>query len=175
MDSIRIKRGLKAQLPRELPLGELAFCTDTRELYVGMGEGSPLRPVTNTEITEHLAEWKSKYQEVSDQFKTKYDGLEQEYANRLTEIINMITHTGIVCTNPQGDKNTQYKFGQLSTNLDTVPFAIIIGTNNLGSFTPLGLEFNPHKSVILRSPNLTQWKITVTDEGEIKASPIPSE
>lgn len=86
MDSIRIKRGLKAQLPRELPLGELAFCTDTRELYVGMGEGSPLRPVTNTEITEHLAEWKSKYQEVSDQFKTKYDGLEQEYATNLTSV-----------------------------------------------------------------------------------------
>lgn len=86
MDSIRIKRGLKAQLPRELPLGELAFCTDTRELYVGMGEGSALRPVTNTEITEHLAEWKSKYQEVSDQFKTKYDGLEEEYASELTNI-----------------------------------------------------------------------------------------
>ena len=66
MDSIRIKRGVKAQLPSELPLGELAFCTDTRELYVGMGEDTKPRPVTNTEITEHLAEWKDKYQEVSD-------------------------------------------------------------------------------------------------------------
>lgn len=85
-DSIRIKRGVKAQLPSELPLGELAFCTDTRELYVGMGEGTKPRPVTNTEITEHLAEWKGKYQEVSDQFQTKYEGLEEEYATRLTEV-----------------------------------------------------------------------------------------
>ena len=90
MDSIRIKRGLKAQLPRELPLGELAFCTDTRELYVGMGEGSPLRPVTNTEITEHLAEWKAKYSEVSQQFETKYEGLEQEYATNLSNLRSQV-------------------------------------------------------------------------------------
>lgn len=86
MDSIRIKRGPKALLPSELPLGELAFCTDTRELYVGMGSGSKLKPVTNTEITEHLAKWEDKYQEFSEQFQTKYEGLEQEYATRLTEI-----------------------------------------------------------------------------------------
>lgn len=90
MDSIRIKRGVKAQLPSELPLGELAFCTDTRELYVGMGEGTKPRPVTNTEITEHLAEWKGKYQEVSDQFQTKYEGLEEEYATRLTEVSSQL-------------------------------------------------------------------------------------
>lgn len=64
MDSIRIKRGVKAQLPSELPLGELAFCTDTRELFVGMGKGTKPRPVTNTEITGHLAE-------VSSQLDTK--------------------------------------------------------------------------------------------------------
>lgn len=90
MDSIRIKRGLKALLPSELPLGELAFCTDTRELYVGMGEGIKPRPVTNTEITEHLAEWREKYQDVSDQFQAKYNGLEQEYATRLTEVSSQL-------------------------------------------------------------------------------------
>lgn len=99
MDSIRIKRGPKALLPSDLPLGELAFCTDTRELYVGMGEGIKPRPVTNTEITEHLAEWKEKYQDVSDQFQAKYNGLEQEYATRLTEVKEQLeqikTNTGI--------------------------------------------------------------------------------
>lgn len=64
MDSIRIKRGAKAQLPSELPLGELAFCTDTRELYVGMGEGTKPRPVTNTEITEKLDSIENKIKEI---------------------------------------------------------------------------------------------------------------
>ena len=67
MDSIRIKRGVKAQLPSELPLGELAFCTDTRELYVGMGEGTKPRPVTNTEITGRLAEVSSQLEQKAKQ------------------------------------------------------------------------------------------------------------
>lgn len=42
--SIRIKRGLKSEMPSELPLGELAFCTDTQELFVGRGMGLGLPP-----------------------------------------------------------------------------------------------------------------------------------
>lgn len=79
MDSIRIKRGPKAQLPRELPLGELAFCTDTRELYVGMGEGIKPRPVTNTEITERLTE-------VSSQLNTKANKSE---VRKYSELLNL--------------------------------------------------------------------------------------
>lgn len=70
MDSIRIKRGAKAQLPSELPLGELAFCTDTRELYVGMGEGTKPKPVTNTEITGHLAEVSSQLNTIANKGTT---------------------------------------------------------------------------------------------------------
>lgn len=120
MDSIRIKRGLKAQLPRELPLGELAFCTDTRELYVGMGEGSPLRPVTNTEITEHLAEWKSKYQEVSDQFKTKYDGLEEEYATKLTNLKTQMSDLSNINFKPNHDSNLTIQQAYTDVSLDEV-------------------------------------------------------
>lgn len=47
MDSIRVKRGLKQELPSSLPIGELAFCTDTREIYVGMGANVPLKKATN--------------------------------------------------------------------------------------------------------------------------------
>ena len=75
MDSIRIKRGVKAQLPSELPLGELAFCTDTRELFVGMGKGTKPKPVTNTEITEHLAEVSSQLNKSANEIaniKTNY-------------------------------------------------------------------------------------------------------
>ena len=41
--SVRIKRGVKANLPKHLPIGELVFCTDTHELYVGMGEDIPVK------------------------------------------------------------------------------------------------------------------------------------
>lgn len=50
MDSIRVKRGLKQELPSSLPIGELAFCTDTRELYVGMGDSLPLKKVVDQEV-----------------------------------------------------------------------------------------------------------------------------
>lgn len=49
-DSVRIKRGIKSNLPKSLPLGELAFCTDTRELYVGAGEGLPLKKVVDPDV-----------------------------------------------------------------------------------------------------------------------------
>lgn len=38
---IRIKRGLKENLPTLL-VGELAFCTDTNELFVGKDTGNVL-------------------------------------------------------------------------------------------------------------------------------------
>ena len=134
MDSIRIKRGLKAQLPRELPLGELAFCTDTRELYVGMGEGSALRPVTNTEITEHLEEWtdtfgnldkkyQDKFVEISNQFQNKYNGLEQEYATRLTQIdsnLDKITHLAPTPTGVDDTNNLKEFFSKGYTNVKLI-------------------------------------------------------
>ena len=38
---IRIKRGLKDNLPTLL-VGELAFCTDTNELFIGKSTGNTL-------------------------------------------------------------------------------------------------------------------------------------
>lgn len=49
-DSVKIKRGVRSNLPKSLPLGELAFCTDTRELYVGAGEGLPLKKVIDPDV-----------------------------------------------------------------------------------------------------------------------------
>jgi len=39
---IKLKRGLKSNLPSEGLTGEPFICTDTRELYVGNGLGNPL-------------------------------------------------------------------------------------------------------------------------------------
>lgn len=41
--SVRIKRGIKSDLPTYLPLGEIVFCIDTHELYVGMGDSIPCK------------------------------------------------------------------------------------------------------------------------------------
>jgi peptidoglycan/xylan/chitin deacetylase (PgdA/CDA1 family) len=93
MDSIRIKRGAKAQLPSELPLGELAFCTDTRELYVGMGEGTKPRPVTNTEITGRLAEVSSQLDTNVQQLNNKIN--EVATAGTTVEVLQATTETYI--------------------------------------------------------------------------------
>ena len=37
-----IKRTLKASLPKRLPIGELCYCTDVNELYIGDDEGNIL-------------------------------------------------------------------------------------------------------------------------------------
>jgi hypothetical protein len=36
-NKIQIKRGLRADLPAILSVGELAYCTDTEELFIGTG------------------------------------------------------------------------------------------------------------------------------------------
>ena len=86
MDSIRIKRGMSTELPEHLPLGELAFCIDTRELWVGSGDGLALKRVTNTEITQHLDEWNALYTEVDERFETKYIEVSTQFATKFDEI-----------------------------------------------------------------------------------------
>ncbi|MED3562225.1 fibronectin type III domain-containing protein [Bacillus xiapuensis] len=39
---IKIKRGLRINLPQQLDIGELAFCTDTKELFIGTTSGNYL-------------------------------------------------------------------------------------------------------------------------------------
>lgn len=45
---IRIKRGKRKDLPTTLPSGVLAYCVDTSELFVGMGDNLPPQPITDT-------------------------------------------------------------------------------------------------------------------------------
>ena len=85
-DSIRIKRGMSAELPESLPLGELAFCIDTRELWVGSGDGLALKRVTNTEITQHLDEWNALYTEVDERFETKYVDVSAQFSEKFNEL-----------------------------------------------------------------------------------------
>lgn len=50
-----VKRGLKADLPAEGQTGEVFFCTDTHELFVGMGTGNPLAAVNPADIDSSYA------------------------------------------------------------------------------------------------------------------------
>ena len=43
-NTIKIKRGLKANIPA-LAIGELAYCTDTNELFIGVNTGTISEPV----------------------------------------------------------------------------------------------------------------------------------
>lgn len=54
MSQIKLKRGMKANLPSSLPLGEPAFCIDTQEMYIGQGLGKKLIKVNGTEISNIL-------------------------------------------------------------------------------------------------------------------------
>lgn len=40
-DNVQIKRGVKAEIPTLL-LGELGYCTDTKEIYIGTSAGNEL-------------------------------------------------------------------------------------------------------------------------------------
>lgn len=47
-DTIQIKRGMRKNLPKKLALGEPAFCYDTGEIYVGLG--NDIMPVVGTTV-----------------------------------------------------------------------------------------------------------------------------
>lgn len=44
-----LKRGMKADLPAHLPLGEPVVCLDTGELFLGMGMTEPLKPISSSD------------------------------------------------------------------------------------------------------------------------------
>lgn len=66
MNSIRIKRGLSKDLPANLPLGELAFCTDTQELWVGTGSSTPLKKVKDSELEKNLEQTNAQLSNIKD-------------------------------------------------------------------------------------------------------------
>ena len=66
MSQIKLKRGMKANLPSSLPLGEPAFCLDTKEMYVGQGKGKPLIKVNAQDFKEIDSKFKQTNARVSE-------------------------------------------------------------------------------------------------------------
>lgn len=54
--TVLLKRGIKADLPDRLPLGEVVFCTDTSELYVGMGDNEPPKKASANVSAEEIGD-----------------------------------------------------------------------------------------------------------------------
>jgi hypothetical protein len=54
--SIQLRRGLKANLP-VLVTGELAYCTDTGELFIGQASGGNLKIASGTTYVVELGRW----------------------------------------------------------------------------------------------------------------------
>lgn len=102
MDSVRIKRGIKSDLPTELPLGELAFCTDTRELFVGMGENASLRQVTMN-VSDHVLN--TLYLSIDDRWKdvrSEYDDIYKELNSDVKSLFRKIPQN-ILYSSIEGD------------------------------------------------------------------------
>lgn len=48
MAQLILKRGLRANLPTKAPVGEPLYCIDSKELFIGDGEG--IVPIGNTSV-----------------------------------------------------------------------------------------------------------------------------
>ena len=65
---IRIKRGRKKDLPPFLPSGVLAFCTDTKELYVGMGDQQPPVAISDLNKWERVLNSESEIESLATEY-----------------------------------------------------------------------------------------------------------
>ena len=93
-----LRKGLSSDLPTHAPLGEPLFCTDTGELYVGMGSGSKPKPVTNKELSDKLTTVSSQLDNMAIDVSTQDD---------LIKAINKVSNGGSIILNNNIDISTQ--------------------------------------------------------------------
>ena len=65
----------------------------------------------------------------------------------------------------QGYRETFYAFNKISTNLNTDPLNVTIGSNSILNFTTSGIEFNTNKYPIVNSNDGSKWKLTIGNDG----------
>lgn len=99
MSQIKLKRGMKANLPSSLPLGEPAFCLDTQEMYVGQGKGKPLIKVN----AQDFKEIDSKFEQTNTQLSNVKNELNSNYPSRFIKKLRSKERMTVLC---KGDSMT---------------------------------------------------------------------
>lgn len=95
-NGIKIRRTLLAELPHSLPLGDPVFCTDTGSLYVGMGDGNPLKEVRDLKtleiIQEELKVIQNKFANDKIALEKAIDDLDNKYFTKLDILDKRLTN-----------------------------------------------------------------------------------
>ncbi|WP_175413081.1 hypothetical protein [Clostridium sp. AWRP] len=102
-NKIQLRRGLKANLPT-LDVGEPAFCTDTKELYIGTANG-------NVKMSDPMDVLK---------FETA-GGTATEITLTIPNLANGISKTFIASANNNGEPTTINGYGLYKPNTTTAP------------------------------------------------------
>ena len=127
--SIRVKRGIKQDLPNNLPIGEPVFCVDTKELYMGMGEEAPV-PIGITDLSNTNVE---------------IQGREYNITDLLGKLVNIVNVLGNNCNDYLNNINqlkADMREFRAFMNTKGVPNGLApLGSNNIVplEYLPVGL------------------------------------
>lgn len=151
MDSIKVKRGLSKDLPKYLPLGELAFCTDTQELWVGTGSSTPLKKVKDSELEKNL-------EQANSQLVRKVDKLDDNSV--------VVSNHGLLREEQATIKNSLYE-NKLDRNTVTIGYFNQpdgrISNSSYNWITPK-LSVDGVKTVVVKNPVAKPMRFNEYDE-----------
>lgn len=113
MKTIQLKRGLRANLPSEAAIGEPLFCTDTGELFMGMGVGiTPVKVKGENEV----GELGSLFTDSKTDIVSAINELFQSVSDGKNLIATAITDKGIFTNGGETFPSLAYRIGQIITD-----------------------------------------------------------
>jgi hypothetical protein len=139
-----LRKGLKQDLPTNAPLGEPLFCTDTGEMYIGMGDGLPLNKVVDADLVSQF------YNKANEVFIESFEG--KNDTEKLNNALKSITTSGIIKL-----KNREYTFdsivlkrgvglqGSGNTTINANKGGVLIKTTDLNIISDLNINDNGYK------------------------------
>ena len=122
MDTQQQYRGLKSKMPTLLD-GQLGYCTDAKELYIGSGNGNML---------VGAAAFKTQLEENSQQLSSQLKAIDDNAAAIVTNVGNISANAQSIVANTQaiGEKLTASKTAAVDALAETATQADIITAFN---------------------------------------------